>query len=73
MRLPLDRGSSSRIEEPENGREGLVKLGCVADSRGLLNMTMMLAAVVVLSILGLAFYFRLEWFENLVLYWRTPN
>jgi len=39
----------------------------------LLNTAMMLAAIVVLSILGLALYFMLEWFEKLVVYWRTPN
>jgi NitT/TauT family transport system permease protein len=40
---------------------------------GLLNTAMMLAAIVVLSILGLALYFMLEWFEKVVVYWRTPN
>jgi NitT/TauT family transport system permease protein len=40
---------------------------------GLLNSTMMLAAVVVLSVIGLALYFMLERLEKLVVYWRTSD
>jgi NitT/TauT family transport system permease protein len=40
---------------------------------GLLNTTMMLAAIIVLSVIGLALYFMLEWLEKLVVYWRTPE
>ena len=40
---------------------------------GLLNTTMMLAAIIVLSVIGLALYFMLEWLEKLVVYWRIPE
>jgi len=34
---------------------------------------MMLAAIIVLSVIGLALYFMLEWLEKLVVYWRIPE
>jgi NitT/TauT family transport system permease protein len=40
---------------------------------GLMNTTMMLAAIIVLSIVGLAFYFMLEWLEKVVVYWRISD
>jgi NitT/TauT family transport system permease protein len=40
---------------------------------GLLNSTMMLAAIVVLSVIGLALYFMIEWMEKLVVYWKTSE
>jgi NitT/TauT family transport system permease protein len=38
-------------------------------STGLLDTSMMIAAVVVLSILGLALYFLIEWLEKLMVHW----
>jgi NitT/TauT family transport system permease protein len=40
---------------------------------GLLNTTMMLAAIIVLSVIGLGLYFVLEYVEKVVVYWKTSN
>jgi hypothetical protein len=44
-----------------------------SSATGLLNTTMMLVAIIVLSVIGLGLYFMLEWLEKLVVYWRTSD